>query len=55
MPNVILEAMAAGLAVVATDVGATAVLIRPETGWLLKSGEEPNEAAKRIMEWLENR
>jgi glycosyltransferase involved in cell wall biosynthesis len=36
MPNVILEAMAAGLAVVATDVGATAVLIRPETGWLLK-------------------
>lgn len=36
MPNVILEAMAAGLAVVATDVGATAVLIRPENGWLIK-------------------
>lgn len=37
MPNVILEAMASGLAVVATDVGATNVLVSEETGWLLKN------------------
>ncbi|NBQ47488.1 MAG: glycosyltransferase, partial [Sphingobacteriia bacterium] len=49
MPNVILEAMAAGLAVVATDVGATAVLIRPETGWLLK-----NSAPELLARTLSN-
>jgi glycosyltransferase involved in cell wall biosynthesis len=37
MPNVILEAMANGLAVMATDVGATNVLVSAQTGWLLKS------------------
>ena len=36
MPNVILEAMANGLAVVATDVGATNILVGDKTGWLLK-------------------
>lgn len=51
MPNVILEAMANGLAVLATDVGATQVLVRPETGWLI---ETPNvkellDAMKLIM------
>jgi glycosyltransferase involved in cell wall biosynthesis len=35
MPNVILEAMANGLAVIATDVGATCVLVNEKTGWLL--------------------
>jgi len=42
MPNVILEAMANGLAVIATDVGATNVLVSEKTGWLLKSSD-PNE------------
>lgn len=37
MPNVILEAMANGLAVMATDVGATNVLVNSKTGWLLKT------------------
>lgn len=37
MPNVILEAMASGLAVIATDVGATNVLVNDNTGWLLKN------------------
>lgn len=39
MPNVILEAMANGLAVVATDVGATNILVSDKTGWLLKSSD----------------
>lgn len=34
MPNVILEAMARGLAILATDVGATSLLVN-ENGWLL--------------------
>jgi glycosyltransferase involved in cell wall biosynthesis len=37
LPNVILEAMASGLAVIATDVGATSILVNEQTGWLLKS------------------
>lgn len=35
MPNVILEAMSKGLAVVATDVGANSVLVDETTGWLI--------------------
>jgi len=35
MPNSILEAMAAGLTVLATDVGAVNVLVDEKTGWLL--------------------
>lgn len=36
MPNVILEAMANGLTVLATNVGATNVLVSEKTGWLLE-------------------
>jgi glycosyltransferase involved in cell wall biosynthesis len=35
MPNVILEAMAAGLAILATDVGAVSLLVTPANGILL--------------------
>ncbi|MCC9168226.1 glycosyltransferase family 4 protein [Pontibacter harenae] len=38
MPTVILEAMACGLAVIATDVGAVNKLISTETGWLITQG-----------------
>lgn len=38
MPNVILEAMSNGLCVIATDVGATGLLVNDKTGWLLKEG-----------------
>ena len=37
MPNVILEAMSQGLAVIATDVGAVSGLVNDKTGWLLPS------------------
>lgn len=37
MPNVIMEAMARGLAIIATDVGATRILVNPENGWLLEA------------------
>ncbi|MFN7910354.1 MAG: glycosyltransferase family 4 protein [Bacteroidota bacterium] len=38
MPNVILEAMANGLTVIATDVGATNVLVNNQNGFLLQVG-----------------
>lgn len=37
MPNVILEAMSQGLTVIASDVGATNVLVNNDTGWLIKT------------------
>lgn len=40
MPTVILEAMACGLAVIATDVGAVNELVSSETGWLIPHGNE---------------
>jgi glycosyltransferase involved in cell wall biosynthesis len=36
MPNVILEAMASGLAVIATDVGAVGDLVSAGNGWLIE-------------------
>lgn len=39
MPNVILEAMSNGLAVMATDVGATNILVSDRTGWLIENAE----------------
>ncbi|MBS1652200.1 MAG: glycosyltransferase family 4 protein [Bacteroidetes bacterium] len=49
MPNVVLEAMASGLAVIATNVGATNVLVNNNTGWLL-----PKCNSKLIAEHLTN-
>jgi glycosyltransferase involved in cell wall biosynthesis len=39
MPTVILEAMARGLAVIATDVGAVKDLVSPENGSLIQAGQ----------------
>lgn len=38
MPTVILEAMANGLAIIATDVGAVSDLVSDENGWLISAG-----------------
>ena len=39
MPNVIIEAMANGLTVIATDVGAVRLLVNEETGYLIENNE----------------
>jgi glycosyltransferase involved in cell wall biosynthesis len=51
MPNVILEAMARGCAVIATDVGAVSLMVDAENGMLISPGNIPqlNEAMKRII------
>ena len=38
MPNVIMEAMARGLAVVATDVGAVSAVVNSANGWFVEPG-----------------
>jgi glycosyltransferase involved in cell wall biosynthesis len=40
MPNVILEGMARGLAVIATNVGAVNIEVDPDCGWLISPGNE---------------
>lgn len=40
MPNVIMEAMANGCAVLATDVGATSLLVSQDNGWLMLGNVE---------------
>ena len=42
MPNVILEAMAQGLAIIATDVGAVNKMVSKNNGWLLDSPKPEN-------------
>lgn len=48
MPNVILEAMALGLTVIATDVGAVNVLVNNKTGYLINNSNEIESAIKQI-------
>ena len=38
MPNVILEGMASGCAVIASDVGAVSLMVNSENGWLIEPG-----------------
>ncbi|HRP33257.1 MAG TPA: glycosyltransferase family 4 protein [Agriterribacter sp.] len=40
MPNVILEGMANGCAVIATDVGAVSLLVNKDTGWLIPAADD---------------
>ncbi|GAB4150543.1 MAG: hypothetical protein Fur0041_23120 [Bacteroidia bacterium] len=39
MPNVIIEAMSRGLAILATDVGAVSVAVNESNGWLIAPGD----------------
>ncbi len=41
MPNVIMEGMARGMAILATDVGAISVIVNSDNGWLIR----PNDIA----------
>lgn len=52
-PNVILEAMACGLAVIATDVGAVSTLVNSSNGWLIKPNYE-GELKTAMTEAIEN-
>jgi glycosyltransferase involved in cell wall biosynthesis len=54
LPNVVLEAMATGLPVVATDVGGLSEVVKPgETGWLVAPKDVPG-LAKAISHLLAN-
>jgi glycosyltransferase involved in cell wall biosynthesis len=57
MPNVILEGMASGLAVVATNVGAVAALVGDDNGWLLEKPSEEliHEVLLKIINCKDNR
>lgn len=49
MPNVILESMARGLAIITTDVGATSLLVDDEVGWLIDVNNLKLELTKSII------
>tara|TARA_B110000908_G_scaffold172391_1_gene239523 strand:- start:4670 stop:5809 length:1140 start_codon:yes stop_codon:yes gene_type:complete len=53
MPTVILEAMARGLAIIATDVGASSVMVGPENGILLDhcSAAGIGSAVASVLQW----
>lgn len=48
-PNVILEAMACGLAIIATDVGAIAAMVSNKNGWLIEPANK-EQLEKTILE-----
>jgi glycosyltransferase involved in cell wall biosynthesis len=53
--NAVLESMASGLAVVASDVGGTPELLTPNrTGWLV-NGEDPHRFAEVLLAALQER
>jgi glycosyltransferase involved in cell wall biosynthesis len=54
LPTVIMEAMASGVPVIATDISGTRELIKPgRTGWLTEPGN-PKDLAAAILEALDN-
>lgn len=42
MPNVIMEGMSRGLAIIATDVGAVNLMVNHQNGWLIKNNPKKN-------------
>lgn len=51
MPNVIMEAMASGLAVIATDVGAISGMLDERNGWLIRAGD-PGQLEEAILKGI---
>jgi glycosyltransferase involved in cell wall biosynthesis len=49
MPNVILEGMAAGCAIVASNVGGVPLMVSQANGWLVEAGSIDDLAAKLIL------
>ena len=51
-PNVILEAMACGLAIIATNVGAVSAMVSQMNGWLIKPANKPEleDAMKKAIQ-----
>jgi len=54
LPNVILEATARGLPIVAPDVGGVSELINNESGWLIQKLEDFDEYVKSIYQIRDN-
>ncbi|HED65610.1 MAG TPA: glycosyltransferase family 4 protein [Planctomycetes bacterium] len=52
-PNVVLEALASGLPVLATEAGGTGELLEPFASRLLVRGRDPEELARRLGSLLE--
>lgn len=52
MPTVIMEAMASGLAVIATDVGAVSQQVDPNNGWLLED-PRPTRIGRALYEAMD--
>ena len=49
MPNVIMEGMARGLAIIATDVGAVSEMVTDSNGWLLNANNIESELFNAIL------
>jgi glycosyltransferase involved in cell wall biosynthesis len=57
MPNVILEGMASGCAIIATDVGAVSLMVDSLNGWLIQAGNigQLKRAFNEAFEFFDNK
>lgn len=53
-PNVILEAMASGLAIIATNVGAIAAMVSNKNGWLIEPANK-QQLEKALLEAIDSK
>jgi glycosyltransferase involved in cell wall biosynthesis len=55
LPNILLEAVAAGLPIIAPDVGGIGDFCKPTTGWLIASPEDLSGYVAAVRDLLSNR